>query len=283
MENADQTADSNEINALREGIKSKYQVYHTLDKERFPAIEYNTSRSNYEPLRLSFEEEFYVVRRINRLSNNLHIPSTYTLALIFNDDNYLPNKKILNTCRSYAEGKSQLVADEVTRGKHIREIKAGRVLWIVGPVLLIGLAIYIASNYLMPASTPNGLIITKPNHRQTVPRFLTIEGKVSNADTVWLVVHPIGWDRSYPAPVGWHKFYVQPPITVDENGIWKGQIYIGSADKGDIGVRSQIRAFVNLDKKYRVLGDYERYVFSSWPKAELSTQAIEVVRGPDNN
>lgn len=287
MEDADQTASIDEVKALREGIRSKYQVYHLLDKDRFPAIEYNTNRANYKPLRDSFEEEFYVVRGISRFDNNLHIPSTNTLALLFSDDQYLPGKKILNTCRSYADGKSQAITDapapQSVPTSPTRTVSLRKLQWIPVLMLLAGFAIYSAIRKQPAPLPPGGFSMISPHHGQTVSRLLTVEGKVSNADTVWMVVHPVAWDKNYVPPIGWNDYYIQPPISVDTNGRWKGQIYIGGMDNTHVGVRYQIRAFINPDRTYRIVDDYERYVFHAWPQAELATKAIEVVRGPEDN
>lgn len=283
MENADKTSGSPELNDLRERIKARYDTYHLFNKERFPVIDYNTSRANYAPLRASFEEEFFNRRRIDRTNNHLHIPSTHTLAQIFTNDTYAPGPKILNTCRSYADGQSQVVAPPPappTEPVKPAPVSGFRPLWLVSFVVFSGLAIYLLIKYITRNTTPTGLRMLTPYHGQTVPRVVRVAGNVLNADTVWLVVHPVGWNKPYDPPTGWPKYFLQLPIRVDGNGQWQGHIYIGSTDREDIGVRSQIRAFVRPETSFTRTDSEGEHVFTAWPKADLSTEAIEVVRGP---
>lgn len=267
MEHFDKPSHENEMKDLREGIKRRYNYYHLLDRDRFPELEYNTNRANYEHLRESFEEEFYVVRGIDRTKGSIHIPSTNTLALIFSDDKYIPGRKILNTCRSYAEGKTKAnTATDIHANKPFEKStskKNGRVVVLLGLGLLgAGFAIHAALTQLNPEPPASGLTIYHPYHGQFIPRLSFAEGRVSNADTVWIVIRPVEGSN----------YWVQPPIKV-ENDKWKGLIYIGSVDKGDIGVRSQVRAFVNPTHVVK-----EGDVLTTWPEAELSSEAIVVVR-----
>jgi hypothetical protein len=275
MEKGTSVVVESEVKTLREGIRNKYNEYHLADRDRFPDFEYNTNKANYQPLKNSFEEEFYVVREMSRVDNNIHIPSTKTLALIFCDDSYVPGKKIFNTCRSYAEGRSKAAINQVssvtTEPKTTQRARTGIVL-AAGLVLVSGIAIYVAMHQLKSSPPASGLVINHPYQSQLVPRQPIIEGRVSNADTVWVVVRPVGWNR----------YYVQPPIKVNDDGTWKGKIYIGSAGKESIGATFHIRAFVDPAGPYKVLEDYERDVFAAWPDAQLSTEEIEVVRGGEN-
>ena len=274
MEKGPSVIVESEVKTLREGIRSKYNEYHLADRDRFPDFDYNTNKANYQPLKNSFEEEFYVVREMSRVDNNIHIPSTKTLALIFCDDSYVPGKKIFNTCRSYAEGRSKAVVNQVpsvTTGPKTKRRARTAIVLASGVVLMAGIAIYAAMHPLKSLAPASGLIINHPYQSQLVPRQPIVEGKVSNADTVWVVVRPIGWDR----------YYVQPPIKVNDDGTWKGKIYIGSAGKESIGTTFHIRAFVDPDQAYKVLDEYEKYVFAAWPDARLSTKEVEVVRGAE--
>jgi hypothetical protein len=264
-----------DLKALREGIKNKYQEYHLRDKVKFPNFEFNSSRANYQPLKDSFEEEFYVVRGIDRVDNNIHIPSTNTLALIYSDTTYIPGNKILNTCQLYVESKSEAAFETtLSDGAHLiptgnsskNWVKTG-VTILIGVIVLIGLVVYLynLSSSTAPAS---GLIIDLPSNSQLVPRQLVAEGKVSHATTVWVVVR-LGKSSRY---------WVQPEAKADDMGRWKGHIYIGSEDKADIGLRAQIRAFVNPAKSLK-----EGEVLYSWPDAQLSSGLIEVIRGPETS
>ena len=278
MEKSDHTLTADEMKSLREGIKAKYHAYHLRNRDRFPEFEYNTNRANYEPLVDSFLEEFHEVRQIDPKKNNLHVPSARTLASIFCNDNYVPGIKILNTCRSYAEGPSR-VANE-TGGAAMKPPegppkikKAGsiRLLGFVALGFLTALAAYAVIAHMRAASRPNGLLMHRPYTRQTVSRRPVVEGNVSNADTVWIVVRPVGSD----------EYYIQPPIKVEYDGTWRSQIYVGTVGKDNIGSAFQIRAFVNPAGAFKVLEEYERHVFNGWPEAELSTGIVEIVRGPD--
>lgn len=262
MENSDDLV--TDMSALRAAINTKYLAYHKLDKDRFPKFEYNTNRANYEPLRLSFDEEFYVVRGIDRTRNSLHIPSTNTLALIFCDDSYVPGKKILETCRSYAAGKSTIVPNGVEPAIAPAATRSKKLLAVASLVVLLGLAAYWGSRRVQSTSSPGELSIYHPYSSQVLPRQSFAEGRVVNADTVWIVIRAV--DGA--------KYWVQPPIKVDKNHRWRGRIYLGSVDKGDIGIRSEVRAFVNPAQTLA-----EGDVLDSWPDAELSSDIIEVVRG----
>ncbi|GAB3715281.1 hypothetical protein GCM10027592_55720 [Spirosoma flavus] len=284
MENKDSLITIDEVRSLREGIKTKYNTYHKSNSDRFPPIEYNTNRGNYEPLRQSFDEEFYVHRGIDRFNNNLHIPSTNTLALLFTDDNYLPGKKILNTCRSYAEGKSTLTQVYIDQPETQNESPAttkNRWLFIGSLILLAGFVVYGLVRYLFYPSSPSNLLIHKPIHGETVPRIVAIEGNVSNADSVWVVIHPISWNRSYDPDGGWNKYFIQAPVRVESNGTWKCVLYVGSTNPGEAGVKWQIRAFVNPEQAYKSLYTTSD-LYHQWPKAQLSTEAVEITRGPKN-
>lgn len=264
-----------DLKGLREGIRNKYQEYYLKDKVRFPDFEYNSSRANYQPLKDSFEEEFYIVRGIDRINNNIHIPSTNTLALIYSDTTYVPGKKILNTCYLYIESKSEIVfkttSSAIPPSLPVRSalnnwLKAC-VLAFVGITILTGLMTYVYNPFSSTAPA-SGLIIDRPSDRQLVPRQLIAEGSVSNATTVWIVIRGVKSSR----------YWVQPEASVDNKGKWKGHIYIGSEDEADIGLRSQIRAFVNPVKSLK-----EGDVLFSWPDAQLSSKTIEVIRGPEKS
>ncbi len=276
MEKVDDSVTENELGTLREGIKKKYKEYQSIDRDRFPTLVFNTNRVNYEPLRASFEEEFYVVRGIDRKENNLHIPSTKTLAMIFSDDSYVPSRKIFHTCRSYAESKPKTVIhpalSTVAPSKTAMPAKTRRLI-LAGIIIVASITIYTTINQLRPAQPASDLVIYRPYQRQIVPRRPFVTGKVSNADTVWIAVWPVGQD----------KYYIQPPIKVNKDGTWRGQIYVGNGDKRIIGQTFQIRAFVNPGEVFKVIEDYEKDIFYTWPKAQLSTKAIEVVRGPEND
>ena len=278
MEKADNPALETAMKTLREGIKNKYGDYHRQDGKRFPNLEYNTNRANYEPLADSFREEFYVVRGVDRAKNTIHIPSTKTFAAIFCEEDYVPGKKILNTCRSYAEGAAQVVAEEATFATSrvnttTLSKKTGNLLRITGIILLVGAVSYLAIRQLYHVPPASGLMILQPQNKQLVPRKSFIEGRVSNADTVWVVVRPQEKD----------EYYFQAPIVVEHDSTWRGQIYVGSASKESIGLTFEVRAFVKPAGTPESMEVLESTVLTSWPEAELSSTTVEVVRGPEKS
>ncbi|MEZ0609750.1 hypothetical protein ACAW74_14625 [Fibrella sp. WM1] len=265
MSNSGDSVTVTEMSALREGIKAKYRTYHLLDRDRFPDFDYNSNRANYQPLKESFEIEFYDIRKIDRVNNALHVPSTNTLALLFTNPDFIPGKKILNTCRSYAEGKSKVVSEDAEEETHKPSptLSRNRVWSLAGFTVVAALITY---QITRPTATGSGLIIHRPYHDQIVPRQPLAEGRVTNVDTVWVVVRAIG--RA--------EYWVQPPIRVEADGKWLGRIYIGSIDKGDIGVRSQIRAFGRP-----AISLQEGKILHAWPEAQCSSEIVEVVRGAE--
>ncbi|WP_375447053.1 hypothetical protein [uncultured Fibrella sp.] len=259
------------IQVLRESIKSKYRVYHLRNRDRYPDFDYNTNRANYQPLRDSFEEEFYEVRKIDRASPNVCIPSTHTLALIFSDNTYVPSTKILNTCQSYALGPTNLEAvSNVPTLHQPTPLQPSPIKWLFlgGLVCLLCLGVFIFAGYVSFGPPPSGLVIDRPTPLSRVPQEVIIDGKATNAKTVW-----IGVRAKSGGPV-----WIQPPILVQENSTWIGVIYVGRTAKDDEGLICQIRAFVNPATKL-TSGD----MLENWPDAELSSRITEVSKGAAHN
>lgn len=283
MKGNEESARMNENASLRETILIKYETYRLLDPYRFPAIELNTNRANYEPLRKSFEEEFYVKRGISRLNNNLHIPSANTLSFIFNDNTFLPGRRILNTCQSYADielghdfkdTEPPQVATFPLRNTSVRKAI------FLGSIVLLSLSSYFIINYIKQRSAKN-LTLDYSHHNQVISRPLILEGSASANDSVWIVIHPIGRAKNGMTPEGWNEYYLASPTLVDKLGHWKREIYIGRIGIEDIGVRFQIRVFVNLENKGLIKSGSEPQLLSSWPEAELASEVLEVIRGPE--
>jgi hypothetical protein len=257
-----------DLKNLRNDVKKRYLYYNKLDTDRFPIFEYNTNRKNYEPLKESFEEEFFTRRGISRTKNNLHIPSTNTLALFFTDDSYTPSQKILNTCRSYTKGNllkidtlndNEMVSD-VSQSKYSKgQLAVGRTFLILGAILFLA---YVSYKLLEPKY--ERLRITRPTLHSIIPRIVAIEGTVEGASEIWIVVKSKSTN----------KYYVQQAILSQKNGDWVGRIIIGSVSNEDIGQAYEIKAFLNPVKKMKA-GDE----LKAWPTAEISTETIEVIRG----
>ncbi|WP_375447054.1 hypothetical protein [uncultured Fibrella sp.] len=275
MNKSSKSVSAEEMHLLREGIKRQYAAYHARDRDTYPAFEFNSSRANYQPLKDSFEEEFFLVRKIDRVHNFLHIPSLNTLALLFSDPAYVPGTKILNTCRSYAEGVSQPanapppVDSTATPGYP----KRTKLLLVSVATALFLLLSALAGYWLLvrEKATAGGLVIRRPYPRQVVPRMSFVEGKVTNANFVWVVVHPVLKDQ---------KFYVQDPANVNKDGTWKTRIFVGKADHTTDGQTFEIRAYVKPGGPYTAIATNGQYEYDRWPEtAELATQSILVVRG----
>ena len=268
MEKFDNPPTQKEMKTLREGIKNKYKSYHLLDRDRFPDFEYNTNRANYEPLRASFEEEFFMVRGLDPSDKTIHIPSTNTLAQLFCDEYYLPGQKIRNTCQSYTDNLhwDTDINDTPTANPRVVTVPGKTVnLLLAGVVLSVALFIYIIWKPTLDAPLPaSGLTLNRPSNGRVVPRELLAAGKVLNAKTVWVVVRPKGTNQ----------YFVQPPMNVETDNTWRGVIYVGSINPANVGFTFQMRAFVNpaitLQK-----GD----LLYSWPQAERATGIVEVIRG----
>jgi hypothetical protein len=252
-------------NQLHENIKRRYMFYNAQDIDKFPVFEYNTNRKNYEPLKESFEEEFFNQRGINRKKNNLHIPSTNTLALLFTDESYIPSQKILNTCRSYSERttKSDYSLDEKSNSFTFFPVSSIKIRVLMSILLLLGFILLISFSYKLFLQKNEQLQISSPNSNTDVPRILTIEGSAKKGREIWIVVKP---------KFG-NLFYVQAPIQVQKKGNWNGMVIVGSVGDEDIGQVYEIKAFINPSKKINT-GD----VLNSWPTSEVSTETVEVTR-----
>ncbi len=274
MKELDKSLVSGEMNLIRDGIRRKYEAYHHQDRDTFPDFEFNTNRANYEPLRESFEHEFYTVRGIDRTNANLHIPSTNTLALLFTDNEYRPSKKILNTCRSYANPTPG--ADETaTAGINPPPVtNQHRVRWLrlLGLVLIIGAvyALYAAITQINKNSRAAKLTVHQPSAGQVVPRLTWVEGKATNSGEVWLVVHPV---------VKGDKFYIQDVVPVNPDGTWRGRIVVGTPHPAPTDIAFDVRAFVNPRGTYKAFTTTGTTLFDSWPEeAELATESVRVIR-----
>jgi len=266
MKTTDKQSVNNSIKNLREGIKNKYRHYHQKDRDRFPDFEYNTNRANYKPLRASFEEDLFVIQRIDSTTNTIHIPSINTLALLFTDDNYVPGKKLLDTCWLYAEGKVETIVNQSAPTPGLPEkstTKKTQKLFAGGFALLICAVILLVVSQRLFVPAASGLVITRPAQKSAVPQEVVVEGNVSNAKTVWLAVR---YEKGL-------QYWIQHPVKVQDNGIWIGVIYIGGVSNEYIGLPFQIRAFVNPAKELK-----KGEIHYSWPEAELSSEIVEVVR-----
>lgn len=107
------------------------------------------------------------------------------------------------------------------------------------------------------------LLITTPADKTQVPERPMIEGTVADAKAkVWVIVHPMEVST----------YWVQPSVTVKEDGTWKVNIYIGRHGIVDVDKQFEIMAVANPTEKLKE-GE-----FSSWPEAQWKSQVIEVTR-----
>jgi len=271
----------NEMVDLRAAIRKKYEGYRSAKPGKYPTIKFNSYPAPYEYLRTSFKEELLSQGQTDMQEALTAIPSIKTFAKIFHDGYVLKDEKAITTCCLYAWGKPTPPASEssITTPTSTASLvpsyaekpiapTVGWVVrnrtWLAGIVLSTAAAVYAARPLLDRTSPPSGLTINYPLHGKLVPREVLAVGRVSDARKVWIVVRAVGGRR----------YWVQRPIDVDDDHTWRGVIYIGSSDKADIGVRSQIRAFVNPTHELA-----EEQVLYAWPEAELSTPVVEVVRG----
>lgn len=258
----------NERQHLREGIQRQYKQYQLKNPVRFPDFDYNTNRANYEPLRTSFEVEFYETRGIDRLSDSIHIPSTSTLAMLFTDPTYVPNKKIVNTCLSYAEGPIARIqapepTDPVTASPASRPpAHQSRNFLLIGvSITLVGVLFFCIRLFFIVR--PSGLRMDRPVNHTSVSQEVIVEGQAIHTETVWLVVHPESG----------HLYYVQPAVKVQDNNWWISVVFVGGTQNDDVGHTFQIRAFVHPVQPLT-----SGQILHSWPEAALSTPAATVTR-----
>lgn len=225
-----------------------------------------SSSVNYEPLRISIETELFTVLGIDKATNQFQVPSVSTLAVLFTSDGYSPSKKLLNTLQLYAEPYETAQPNQVGGPPSTTPVSTTRksLVPIVYASTFIGLVALLAFYFWrLSFVSPSGLLIIRPIANSLVPEEMVIEGKVSNAETVWLVVRPEN---------GLY-YYVQPQVKVQHDGQWLGVIYIGAHNSESDGLTFQIRALVNPVEKL-VNGE----IYYDWPEAELTTEIIEVVR-----
>ncbi len=129
--------------------------------------------------------------------------------------------------------------------------------------VLIGCVLLVLASLTNGTAADNLIVsISSPRDGAGVDYRQEVSGKVSdpNAD-VWLVIHPVETS----------DFWVQPPVTVKENGSWKVVVYFGEAGR-HVGKKFEVRAFANP-----VVAISEGKS-AQWPKAATRSKVIEVIR-----
>ena len=106
------------------------------------------------------------------------------------------------------------------------------------------------------------ILISSPTNGESVDPRYNITGEVSdpNSDVI-VVIHPISGS----------DFWVQPPVTVLNDGQWRVMGYFGSMGM-DHGQEYEVRAFANPSSRVRE-GRYD-----SWPSAEARSNVVRVRR-----
>jgi len=129
---------------------------------------------------------------------------------------------------------------------------------IVLPIVLLAVSVLIAGEEQLKVR------ITAPADKSQVPERPLVEGTVSDANaSVWVVVHPMEVA----------DYWVQPAVTVREDGTWKVMAYMGRPGDIDVGKQFEIMAFANPAEPLK-----EGDVLKGWPKAQAKSQVIEVTR-----
>lgn len=141
---------ANEMNNLREAIKSRYAGLRETDEEDFPTLYYKSTVEPYE----------YLIKSIKKhVSRNAPVPTAKTFSKVFHDNYPIKNAALLDTLYRYA-----FLMD---RQKYMNLYSE----------LLI-------SNESIEVS------IEDPITGQHVDRILKATGTIHNGSNLWLVVRP---------------------------------------------------------------------------------------------
>ncbi len=109
--------------------------------------------------------------------------------------------------------------------------------------------------------------ISSPKDNAAVPEQPVVGGTVSDARaTVWVVVHPL--EKAVNT-----EYWVQPQATLNGDGTWTAQIYIGDPGDEDVGKQFLIMAVANPKQE---LTDDD--VLTTWPAAAAQSNIVSVTR-----
>jgi hypothetical protein len=129
---------------------------------------------------------------------------------------------------------------------------------IVLPLVLLMMTVLIAGEEQLK------IRITAPSDKSQVAEKPSIEGTVTDVNvSIWVVVHPTEVS----------DYWVQPPVTVKEDGTWKGRAYIGRPGNVDVGKQFEIMSVANPKEPLK-----EGDVLKNWPEGQAKSQVIEVTR-----
>lgn len=106
--------------------------------------------------------------------------------------------------------------------------------------------------------------IVSPIDDSYVPLRPLVAGSVTDPSAhVWVIVHPESNDG----------YWVQPPVTVEENGSWSTRVYIGREGGLDVGAVFEIRAVAGSDLDFQ-----EGQILSGWPQLKMASRIVRVHR-----
>jgi hypothetical protein len=106
--------------------------------------------------------------------------------------------------------------------------------------------------------------ITVPSDRDEVSWRPIVEGRVSDPNAkVWVIVKPVSVS----------DFWVQPKASVNRDGTWRVQIYIGRPGTFDTGNLFEVLAVANPHRRLR-----EGDILNDWPAAKSRSHLFLVKR-----
>jgi hypothetical protein len=128
------------------------------------------------------------------------------------------------------------------------------------------LLVVISALLIIAATHKQQLTITiiSPTDQAAIAHQPIIEGKVSDPSAeVWVIVHPLETT----------DYWVQPPITPDDKGNWRGKIYVGRSPTLDVGKRFELMAVAYSKRQLR-----EGEILKGWPEAQGKSPTKTVTR-----
>lgn len=132
-------------------------------------------------------------------------------------------------------------------------------------IISVVLAVFFACIHVACAKAQGeDLVINLPTDGAKVPERPIVEGYVKDSNAqVWVIVHPMETG----------DYWIQPRVTVRNNGLWRVQIYIGRPGSIDVDKHFEIKAVANPNESLS-----EGDVLGIWPEAQLQSEIIEVIR-----
>ncbi len=108
------------------------------------------------------------------------------------------------------------------------------------------------------------IAITSPSDKDDVPWRPAVEGKVSDPKAkVWVIIRPLSVSG----------FWVQPKASVNRDGTWRVQVYIGRQGPYDTGQLLEVLAVAYPHRNLK-----EGDILKDWPAARAQSHLILVKR-----